>query len=148
MEELNKTLRDVQMLTQVQKYYDRDQSPLAKDPAFFETRLPNEDKNYALSPAAKRAIQDGSLDPSQTHFNRTFNRKLKMSDTFTKIFPSYTHGDPTCYAPSATHATHFYPKKNDLGSKMQDIDRHHTHKMDFMKEYTESMLKIKNMRRF
>ena len=64
MEELNKTLREVQMQTQVQKYYDREQSPHAKDPAFFETRLPNEDKNYALSPAAKRAIQDGSLDPS------------------------------------------------------------------------------------
>lgn len=64
MESLNKTLREVQMQTQVQKYYDREQSPNAKDPAFFETRLPNEDHNYALSPAAKRAIQDGSLDPS------------------------------------------------------------------------------------
>ena len=41
MLELNKTLREVQQLTQVQKYYDRETSPLAKDPANFETRLPN-----------------------------------------------------------------------------------------------------------
>jgi hypothetical protein len=70
-----------------------------------------------------------------------------MRDTFTKIFPSYTHGGPTCYIPSATHALHFYPKENDLGEKMQNIDRAYTHKKDFMKDYTESMLKIANMRR-
>lgn len=40
-----------------------------------------------------------------------------------------------------------YPKKNDLGERMQDIDRSYTHKMDPIKEYTESMLKIANMRR-
>ena len=148
MQEYNKRFREVQQLTQKTKYYDRELSPNAKDPAFYETRLPNQNNNYALSPAAKRAIQDGSLDPSQTHFNRTFNRKLKMRDTFTKLFPTYTHGEPTCYIPSMTQAQHFYPKKNDLNEPMQRIDRTHTHKMDFMKEYTESMLKIQNMRRF
>ena len=71
-----------------------------------------------------------------------------MRDTFTKIFPSYTHGEQTCMQPSNTHFQHMYPKKNDLGTKMQDIDRTYTHKVDFMKEYTESMLKISNMRRF
>jgi len=80
----------------------RQLSPLAVDPVNFETRLPNEDDNYSLSPAAKRALQDGSLDPHQTFFNRTFNRKLKMRDTFTKIFPSYTHGEPTVSQPSTT----------------------------------------------
>lgn len=133
------------MLLQKTQYVDRDMSPMAKDPANFETRLPNEDKNYGLSPAAKRARQDGSLDPSQTFFNRTINRKLKMRDTFTKIFPSYTHGESTCYQPSATHAHHFYPKKSDVGTRMQEIDRTFTHKKDFMKEYSESMLKIANM---
>ena len=104
-------------------------------------------ENYNASPAVKRARQDGSLDPQQTPFNRTFNRKLKMRDTFTKIFPSYSHAEPTCYIASMTHHRHYYPKRDDVGNKMQAIDRTHTHKMDFMKEYTESMLKIQNMRR-
>jgi len=134
-------------MIQKTKYHDRDFSPLAKRPEHYETRLPNEDHNYGLSPAAKRARQDGSLDPNQTFFNRTINRKLKMRDTFTKIFPSYTHGEKTCYIPSNTHHQHMYPKANDVGSRIQEIDRTHTHKKDFMKEYSESMLKIANMRR-
>ena len=81
----------------------------------FEARLPNDDRNYSLSPAAKHALKDGSLDPHQTFFGRTFNRKLRMRDTFTKIFPTYSHGEPTVAIPSCTHATHFYPKRNDLG---------------------------------
>jgi len=91
------------MLITKNKIFERDLSPAAKDPNNFESRLPNENENYALSPAARRARQDGSLDPNQTHFNRTFNRKLKMRDTFTKVFPSYTHGEGTCYQPSVTH---------------------------------------------
>ena len=147
MQEYNKTLREAQMLIQKTQYVDRQLSPEARDPKNYETRLPNENTNYGKSPAAKRAIQDGSLDPMQTTFNRTFNRKLKMRDTFTKIFPSYTHGEDTCYIASATHHHHYYPKRNDLGSKMQDIDRAHTHKKDFMKEYSESMYKIASIRR-
>ncbi len=54
--------------------------------------LPNTVPNYVKSPAAKLALRDGSLDPNQTFFNSTFNRKLKMKDSFTKVFPSYTHG--------------------------------------------------------
>ena len=135
------------MLTQKTKFYDRELSPTARDPANYEQRLPCDDKNYVKSPAAKRCIQDGSLDPMSTHFNRTFNRKLKMRDTFTKIFPSYTHGEPTCYQASNTHFMHYYPKKDDLGQRMQDIDRTNTHKKDFMKQYTEEMLKIQSIRR-
>ena len=140
-------MREVAMLIQKNKHYERDLSPGAVDARNFELRPLNQDKNYNCSPAAKRARQDGSLDPNQTHFNRTFNRKLKMRDTFTKIFPSYSHAEPTCYAASMTHHQHYYPKRNDMGTKMQDIDRTFTHKMDFIKEYTESMLKIQNMRR-
>ena len=113
---------------------------------YFEAKLPNEDLNYSLSPAAKHAMRDGSLDPGQTFFGRTFNRKMRMRDTFTKIFPTYNHGERTVAQPSATHTTHFYPPQNDLGGKMQDIDRQYTHKIDFMKEYHESMLKIAGMR--
>ena len=51
----NKALREAQALIQVTKYEERELSPNAKDPEFFECRLPNQNTNYALSPAAKRA---------------------------------------------------------------------------------------------
>ena len=113
---------------------------------YFESKLPNDDLNYSLSPAAKHALRDGSLDPRQTFFGKSFNRKMRMRDTFTKIFPTYSHGEPTVSGPSFTQTAHFYPKQNDLGKPMQDIDRQYTHKIDFMKEYHESMLKIAGMR--
>ena len=68
-----------------------------------------------------------------------------MRDTFTKIFPGYTHAAPTTYVPSSTHAMHYYPKQNDVGYPMPAIDRTFTHKMDFIKEYSESMAKIADM---
>ena len=79
--------------------------------------------------------------------NTTFNRKLKMRDTFTKIFPTYTHGLGSNYIPTATH-THFqYKEKGTDGVPTHQIDRTYTVKVDFMKHYTEEMLKISNMRR-
>ena len=95
-------------------------SPLARECEFFETRLPNEDQNYSKSPVARHAMGDGSLDPNQTFFGRTFNRKMKMRDTFTKLFPTYDHGIPTNYGPNKIHSKviHAYPEKNDLGGKM------------------------------
>ena len=134
------------MLITKNRCFERELSPTAQDPKNFEVRPLNQDGNYNQSPAAKRAREDGSLDPMQTHFNRTFNRKLKMRDTFTKIFPSYSHAEPTCYINSMTHHNHYYPKKDDLGKRMPEIDRTFTHKKDFIKEYTECMLKIKDMR--
>ena len=74
-----------------------------------------------------------------------FNRKLKMRDTFTKIFPSYTHGEPTRYSPSQTHSTFNYPGNQHDGTPMHKIDRRYTHKMDEIKTYTEEMLKIKGI---
>lgn len=127
----------------------RQYSPIPVDlNNYYETRLPNDNANYELSPAAKRAFEDGSLDPN-AQFNRTFNRKLKMRDTFTKIFPAYNHGEETTIKgkTSITHNLHEYPKTDDLGRPTAAIDRTYTHKMDFIKEYTESMIKIQNMRR-
>ena len=60
-------------------------------------RLPNDNENYSMSPAAKHAVIDGSIDKNRSVFNATFNRKLKMRDTFTKIFPTYNHGERTTY---------------------------------------------------
>ena len=74
------------------------------------------------------------------------NRKLKMRDTFTKVFPSYTHGEPTCLTTTASHFFHQYgPKNDETDEPLHVINRAHTHKLDFMKEYHESMLKISNM---
>ena len=125
----------------------RNLSPLAEHPEHFECRLPNDDENYSMSPAARRAMNDGSLDPGATFFNRTFNRKLKMRDTFTKIFPSYTHGIPSVSKPSHAQLIHKDFKINDLGGPMHLINREYTHKKDAMKNYHESILKIANMRR-
>ena len=77
----------------------------------------------------------------------SFNRRLKMKDTFTAIFPSYTHGEPTTYIPSITHHHYRYPEANEVGGVTHQIDRTYTHKMDFLKHYTEEILKIANMRR-
>ena len=40
---------------------------------------------------------------------------------------------------------HYYPKQNDVGFPTPAIDRTFTHKMDFIKEYSESMAKISDM---
>jgi len=74
--------------------------------------LPNTNENYSKSPAARHAYRDGSLDPARMTFSRIFNRKLKMRDTFTKVFPVYPHGNPTTYSnpnKSFTHFKYFYP---------------------------------------
>jgi hypothetical protein len=70
---------------------------------FHEGNLPYNNTNYSMSPAAKRALVDGSLDPNQTHFCRISNRKLKMRDTFTKIMPTYNHGEPSALAETHSH---------------------------------------------
>lgn len=84
-------MREVQALIQTNKHHEHELAADAEDHANFEKRSLNTLVNYNASPAVKRARQDGSLDPVQTHFNKTFNRKLKMRDTFTKILPSYSH---------------------------------------------------------
>ena len=70
-------------------------SPQSKDALKFEVRLPNSTENYSHSPAARHAVQNGSLDPSQMQINKMNNRKIKMRDTFTQLFPTYPHGVPS-----------------------------------------------------
>ena len=110
--------------------------------------LPNDGLNYSLSPAARHAMKDGSLEPLfRKTFNTTFNRKLKMRDTFTKIFPLYNHAEPSTFGPNqtVTHLKHTYPKRNDDGRITYMINREYTHKIDTMKDYNESMYKITDM---
>ena len=48
---------------------------------------------------------------------------------------------------SITHNMHQYHSVNDEGQRTCEINREHTHKVDRIKEYSESMYKIKDMRR-
>ena len=104
---------------------------------------------FDSSPVAKHYYRDPAFLMT---FNGTikhriaFNRKIKLRDTFTKIFPSYNHVPETCYQPSNTHAVHHYPDKWEDGKPIHRIDRTFTHKMDEIKTYTEEMLKVAEMR--
>ena len=56
----------------------------------WESQLPNNRIHYMESPVAKFQKTNGSFFPENYH-SRTLNRKMKMKDTFTGIFPSYNH---------------------------------------------------------
>lgn len=77
--------------------------------------------------------------------SKTFNRTLRDRDTFMTVFPNYRIArDPKF----STMKKHFkYPKRSIEGSPSHQIDRTYTRKMDFMKKYTEEMLKVANMKR-
>ena len=72
-----------------------------------------------------------------------------MRDTFTSVFPAYNHGEPTIFKSNRpSYQTYFvYPKRNDDGRITHLINREFTHKIDAIKEYSESMTKIADMRR-
>ncbi len=114
-----------------------------------ERLLPNDAPNYVKSPAAKLAMRNGSLDPNSTFFSTTFNRKLKMKDSFANVFPLYNHGEPTTFHDNKPHAVDIYrySQINDEGKKTHTINRQYTHKKDFIKDYSESMIKVESMRR-
>ena len=72
-----------------------------------------------------------------------------MKDSFTVVFPLYTHGDPSTFSNKKTHTieVHEYPERNDVGHTSHRINRDFTLKRDFMKEHHESMIKVDAMRR-
>ena len=82
-----------------------------------------------MSPAAKCALRDGSLDNAQTWMNKVTNRKLKMRDTFTKAIPTYNHGEGTGMRETVTHTILRYKDTNsETGKPTHFIDRRNTHK--------------------
>ena len=94
----------------------------------------NDQHYYQKSPAAQYSTRNGSLSPER-YKSRTFNRRLKMRDTFTQIFPSYEHQPLTCFTQASSHILHpKHPKKDD--------DKEYNHKMDPIKVYSESMYKL------
>lgn len=77
---------------------------------------------------------------------RMSNRKLKMRDTFTKVFPNYTHGEPSSLAETKSHWDFKYNDHNaDTNSPTHKIDKERHFKMDEIKNYHDEMLKIVNL---
>ena len=64
-----------------------------------------------------------------------------MQDTFTKLFPSYNHAQPTVFHnhKPVSQTMHIYPKRGEKGQALHKIDRQYTRKKDFLKVYHESM---------
>ena len=65
-----------------------------------------------------------------------------MKDTFTSVFPGYNHEPITCYTRAASHILHPVYEKDIEDKPMHDISRRYTHKMDEVKNYSESMYKL------
>ena len=73
---------------------------------------------------------------------RTFNRKMKMRDTFTRILPGYNHQPQTCFTKAASHIFHPKYEKCLENKPMYDVDRINNHKVDPIKNYAEEMYKL------
>ena len=73
---------------------------------------------------------------------RTFNRKMKMKDTFTRILPSYNHVAQTCFTKAVSHDLHLRFEKSLEDKPIEEIDRTYTHKFDPIKIYAEEMYKL------
>lgn len=54
-------------------------------------RLPNDDINYCKSPVAQHAIKVGTLDREKGQKSVMNNGKMRLKDSFTTVFPTYTH---------------------------------------------------------
>jgi hypothetical protein len=82
---------------------------------------------------------------SRLLLNKSMNRKLKEDDTFLKVFPNYRICKDDYKSPTRFH--YQYNSVDDEGKPTCIIDRTHTKKLDFIKVYTEEILKIASMRR-
>ena len=72
-----------------------------------------------------------------------------MRDTFTKVFPAYTHAQPSVfkfYKPTSQEV-YVYKERGEDGKPIHLIDRQHTRKKYFMKTYHEKMISITALQR-
>ena len=77
--------------------------------------------------------------------SKIFNRTLRDRDTFVNVFPNYRIARDHKFSTMRKH--YKYPSCSTEGCPPHVIDRAYTHKMDFMKKYTEEMLKVQSMKR-
>ena len=59
-------------------------------PLDWEGYPANDRGHYLKSPLVRHSIQRGDFDTTR-YKSRTFNRRLRMQDTFTKLVPTYNH---------------------------------------------------------
>ena len=72
-----------------------------------------------------------------------------MKDTFSSVFPTYNHGEPSITEKNKplAHDTYTHHQRNDLGRPMHKINKEHYYVKDAVKEYSDSMFTVKSMRR-
>ena len=107
----------------------------------WEAQLMNDREYYATSPVAKFTQARGDLDSTQ-YLSRTFNRRLKMRDTFTNVIPLYNHEANTCYKPTHSHTTHERFHTSVDAQPAYKVNKKYFHKMDRIKDYSEEMLNL------
>ena len=130
--------------------HDVNTMPLGLSPLHRPTRLIVEDwessplntrEHYRKSPVAKFSTQRGDFSPER-YMTRTFNRKMKMRDTFTNIFPGYNHQPQTCFTKAASHIFHPKYEKSLEDKPIYALDKRNNHKVDEIKNYSEEMYKL------
>lgn len=77
----------------------------AKIPEEWESSPLNDRVHYNACPAVKHSQRKGDFSPDR-YRTRTFNRKMKMVDSFTRILPGYDHQPSSCYTNAASHVLH------------------------------------------
>jgi hypothetical protein len=113
-------------------------------PAQWEREPLNSSKQYAQSPICQFLRTQGHFSPAPDRYvSRSFNRRLKMRDTFTKINPAYHHEPKSCYQiQSFTHKQHPEWRETAEGTPLRAINREYNLKLDPIKVYAESMYRL------
>ena len=97
-------------------------------------RQPINDRDHYLSSPIAKHLETGSSFNHDIYQTRTFNRKMKMKDTFTNIFGQYNHNSQSCFSKQKTH-THMV--HNQVPGKK--YDREYFRKDDSVKNYAREM---------
>ena len=101
----------------------------------------NDRDHYKRSPVAKFCTARGDFDPSQ-HMSRTFNRRMRMRDTFMNILPTYDHVDRTCMTKTFSHVKHEVFDKGLMNEPIYNVTKNYNHRFDRIKTYNEEMQKL------
>ena len=101
----------------------------------------NDREHYRKSPVARFMLSNGNLDGTQ-FMSRTFNRRMKMRDTFTQVLPTYNHENRTCMQPAFSHTKYEHFKKGLMGENIYEVNKEYNHRVDRIKDYNEEMMKL------
>ena len=77
------------------------------------------------------------------------NRKMKVHDSFTVLFPHYNHGNPSVlneHKPES-HKIFVYPDRNDMGRPTHRVNKEHFQKRDFVNDQHEAFIRVASIKR-